>query len=60
LGEREGDASALTAARNAENLKNVAATDSFGNLPTMNAGEISPDCSGVTPRSTAISGRMGA
>jgi hypothetical protein len=28
--------------------------------PTMNAGEISPDCSGVTPRSTAISGRMGA
>ena len=39
-GEREGDASALTAARNAENLKNVAATDSFGNLPNMNAGEV--------------------
>ena len=37
---REGGAAAITAARNAENLKNVAATDSFGNLPNMNAGEV--------------------
>lgn len=46
-GEREGDASALTAARNAENLKNVAATDSFGNLPNMNAGEVAIRLPGI-------------
>jgi iron complex outermembrane recepter protein len=39
-GEREGDAAALTAQRNAENLKNVVAMDSFGNLPNMSAGEV--------------------
>lgn len=39
-GEREGDASALTLQRNAENLKNVVAMDSFGNLPNMSAGEV--------------------
>ena len=38
-GEREG-AAAITAARNAENLKNVVATDSFGNLPNLNAAEV--------------------
>jgi len=46
-GEREGDASAITAARNAENLKNVAATDSFGNLPNMNAGEVAIRLPGI-------------
>jgi iron complex outermembrane recepter protein len=39
-GEREGDAAALTMQRNAENLKNVVAMDSFGNLPNMSAGEV--------------------
>jgi TonB-dependent receptor len=46
-GEREGDAAAITAARNAENLKNVAATDSFGNLPNMNAGEVAIRLPGI-------------
>jgi TonB-dependent receptor len=39
-GEREGDAAALTAQRNAANVKNVVAMDSFGNLPNMSAGEL--------------------
>ncbi len=39
-GEREGDAAALTQQRNAENLKNVVAMDSFGNLPNMSVGEV--------------------
>src|SRR3954468_2700410 len=39
-GEREGDASALTQQRNSENLKNVVAMDSFGNLPNMSVGEV--------------------
>lgn len=39
-GEREGDAAAITLQRNAENLKNVVAMDSFGNLPNMSAGEV--------------------
>ena len=46
-GEREGGAAAITAARNAENLKNVAATDSFGNLPNMNAGEVAIRLPGI-------------
>ncbi|MDO8541357.1 MAG: TonB-dependent receptor [Opitutaceae bacterium] len=47
VGEREGDASAITAQRNAENVKNVAATDSFGNLPNMNAGEVAIRLPGI-------------
>ena len=39
-GEREGDAAAITLQRNAENVKNVVAMDSFGNLPNMSAGEV--------------------
>jgi len=38
-GEREGDALAITAQRNASNVKNIVAMDSFGNLPNMSAGE---------------------
>src|SRR5690606_18619256 len=34
-GEREGDALAITAQRNADNVKNIVAMDSFGNLPNM-------------------------
>ena len=48
LGEREGGAAAITAQRNAPNLKNVLATDSFGNLPNMNAGEMIMRLPGVS------------
>ncbi len=47
VGEREGDALAITTQRNAENLKNIAATDSFGNLPNMNAGEVAIRLPGI-------------
>ena len=47
VGEREGDALAITNQRNAENLKNIAATDSFGNLPNMNAGEVAIRLPGI-------------
>ncbi|MEY4090361.1 MAG: hypothetical protein RJB55_2632 [Verrucomicrobiota bacterium] len=40
VGEREGDALAITAQRNADNVKNVVAMDSYGNLPNMSAGEV--------------------
>jgi iron complex outermembrane recepter protein len=46
-GEREGDAAAITAYRNSENLKNIASTDSFGNLPNMNAGEVAIRLPGI-------------
>jgi TonB-dependent receptor len=46
-GEREGDAAAITAQRNADNVKNVVAMDSFGNLPNMNAGEVALRLPGV-------------
>jgi iron complex outermembrane receptor protein len=46
-GEREGGAAAITAERNSENLKNVAATDQFGNLPNLNAGEIAIRLPGI-------------
>lgn len=39
-GEREGNALAITAQRNAANVKNVVALDAFGNLPNMSAGEL--------------------
>jgi TonB-dependent receptor len=47
VGEREGDAAAITAYRNSENLRNIAATDSFGNLPNMNAGEVAIRLPGI-------------
>jgi TonB-dependent receptor len=46
-GEREGSASAITAQRNADNLKNIVAMDSFGNLPNMNAAEVAIRLPGV-------------
>ncbi len=46
-GEREGFASAITATRNADNVKNVVATDQFGNLPNLNAGEVAMRLPGV-------------
>ena len=39
-GEREGAAAAITDKRNADNVKDVVAMDSFGNLPNMSAGEV--------------------
>lgn len=39
-GEREGNALALTAQKNAPNVKNIAAIDAYGNLPNMNASEL--------------------
>lgn len=46
-GEREGNALALTAQRNAENVKNVVALDAYGNLPNMSAGELAVRLPGV-------------
>ena len=46
-GEREGGAAAITAQRNADNVKNVVAMDSFGNLPNMSAGEVAIRLPGV-------------
>lgn len=39
-GEREGAAVAITAKRNATNLKDVVSVDQFGNLPNMSSGEV--------------------
>jgi TonB-dependent receptor len=46
-GEREGGAAAITAQRNADNVKNIVAMDSFGNLPNMSAGELAIRLPGV-------------
>ncbi|MSU50471.1 MAG: TonB-dependent receptor [Opitutus sp.] len=46
-GEREGGAAAITAQRNADNVRNVVATDSFGNLPNLNAGEVAIRLPGI-------------
>ncbi len=46
-GEREGGAAAITAQRNADNVKNIVAMDSFGNLPNMNAAEVAIRLPGV-------------
>ncbi len=39
-GELEGNAAAITAQRNAPNVKNIVAIDAYGNLPNMNASEL--------------------
>ncbi len=46
-GEREGGAAAITAERNAENVKNVVSMDQFGNLPNLNAAEVASRLPGV-------------
>ncbi|HUR57676.1 MAG TPA: TonB-dependent receptor [Opitutaceae bacterium] len=48
-GEREGNAAAITAQRNAPNVKNVVAIDAYGNLPNMNASELAVLLPGVAP-----------
>ncbi len=47
-GEREGNAAAITAQRNADNLKNVVSMDAYGNLPNLNATELAIRLPGVT------------
>ena len=51
-GEREGDALALTAQRNADNVKNIVAMDSYGNLPNMSAGEVVARLPGIAGNPT--------
>jgi len=46
-GEREGSAAAITLQRNAPNVTNIVAIDSFGNLPNMNASELAVLLPGV-------------
>jgi len=46
-GEREGSAAAITLQRNAPNVTNIVAIDSYGNLPNMNASELAVLLPGV-------------
>jgi TonB-dependent receptor len=46
-GEREGNAAAITAQRNAPNVTNIVAIDAYGNLPNMNASELAVLLPGV-------------
>lgn len=46
--EREGDSLAITEQRNAENIKTVAAIDSWGNMPNMSVGELAMRLPGMT------------
>lgn len=46
--EREGHALAVTGQRNAENIKNVTAVDSWGNMPNMSIGELAMRMPGVS------------
>src|SRR4029079_1479738 len=39
-GEREGSAQMITEKKNADNVKDIIAMDSFGYLPNMSAGEV--------------------
>lgn len=46
-GEREGSAAAITAQRNAPNVKSVVATDAFGHVVDGNIGEMMKRVSGI-------------
>ena len=46
-GQREGGAAAITMQRNADNVKNVVAMDSYGDLPNMSAGEVAALLPGI-------------
>ena len=46
--EREGDALAVTEQRNADNMKTIAAIDSWGNMPNMSVGELAMRLPGMT------------
>ncbi len=58
VGEREGDAAAITAQRQAANLRQIAATDSFGNVSNQNAGEVASRLPGISP-SLGAGGEIG-
>ena len=47
-GEREGNAAAVTAQRNADNVKTVMASDAFGNVADLNIGTFIMRMPGVT------------
>jgi len=47
-GQREGNAAAITTQRNANNLKNVVAMDSYGDLPNLSAGEVAALLPGIS------------
>ncbi len=47
-GEREGSAAAITAQRNADNVKSVVATDAFGHVVDGNIGEMLKRVSGIS------------
>ena len=47
-GEREGSAAAITAQRNAANVKSVVATDAFGHVVDGNIGEMLKRVSGIS------------
>ncbi|MBI5380421.1 MAG: TonB-dependent receptor [Opitutae bacterium] len=46
-GQREGNAAMITEKKNANNVKDVVAMDSFGYLPNMSAGEVAMRLPGV-------------
>ncbi len=60
VGEREGFAAAITAKRNASNVKDVVAMDQFGNLPNLSTGEVVMRLPGIagSPSDEGISGRF--
>ena len=46
-GEREGTAAAITAQRNADNVKHIVAVDTYGIMPNMGGGELAIRLPGV-------------
>ena len=47
-GQREGAAAAITQQRNADNVKNIVAMDSYGDLPNLSAGEVAALLPGIS------------
>ncbi|MEO7413296.1 MAG: TonB-dependent receptor [Opitutaceae bacterium] len=59
-GEREGNAAMITEKKNASNIKDVIAMDSFGNLPNMSTSEVVRLLPGVTgsPTDEGLNGNL--
>ena len=58
-GEREGTAAAITAQRNADNVKNIASIDAYGLMPNMGGGELAmrlPGAAGSVDDDGTVSG----
>lgn len=47
-GQREGGAATITLQRNANNVKNIVAMDSYGDVPNMSAGEVAALLPGIS------------